>query len=130
MSDREIGLREARKELGDLARAAHYSGQITTLTDNGKPIARIVPIEEPAMTSSDSVRIASASEWADALDAEMKHTGQDVGTLIRVGYANGQVCGIILDPEHSDADDERGVIASAQGWVVEYDAQSGYWTAR
>jgi len=73
---------------------------------------------------------ASASEWADALDAEMKRTGQDAGTLISFGYSNGQILDVALDPEHADADDEGGVIASTSGWVVRYDAQSGYWTAR
>lgn len=43
-----IGIEDARKRLGDLATAAQY-GQSTTLTRNGRPIARIVPIEENAM---------------------------------------------------------------------------------
>lgn len=74
--------------------------------------------------------ISSAEEWADAIDKEMKRTGQDPGTLISLGYANGQICGIVLDPQHPDADDERAVIASTSGWVVGYDPQSRYWTAR
>lgn len=74
--------------------------------------------------------ISSAEEWADALDEEMERTGQDAGTLISHGYASGQICGVELDPQHPDVDDERAVIASTCGWVVGYDHQSHYWTAR
>jgi prevent-host-death family protein len=125
MSSREIGLREARAQLGELVTAAQY-GHTTIITRNGKPIARIAPLEDamPATTTP-----TDATEWADALDAEMSHTGQSAGDLISHGYANGQIAGIELDPEHPDADDERGVIASTSGWVVRYDAQTKYWTA-
>ncbi|RNF81162.1 hypothetical protein [Streptomyces botrytidirepellens] len=74
-------------------------------------------------------KIASASEWAEALDAHQKETAQDVGTIISFGYADGQVLGVILDPNHPDADDERAVIASEEGWVVRYVPQSGWWEA-
>lgn len=73
--------------------------------------------------------ITTAVEWADALDAEMSRTGQSAGDLISHGYADGQVLGVVLDPEHEAADDERGVIVSSFGWVVRYMAQSGCWSA-
>jgi hypothetical protein len=71
----------------------------------------------------------TATEWADALDAEMSRTGQSAGDLISQGYAKGHILGVVLEPEHPEADDERAVIVSEQGWVVRYNAQAGYWTA-
>jgi hypothetical protein len=71
----------------------------------------------------------SAEEWSDRLDALMAATGQDAGTVISWGYADGTLCWVSLDPEHRDADDDRCVIASGP-WTVGYDRQSGYWTAR
>lgn len=71
----------------------------------------------------------SADEWTNRLDALKASTGQDAGTLISWGYADGNLCWVPLDPEHPDADDERGIVASAD-WVVGYDRESEYWTAR
>lgn len=48
MSSKEIGLREARAKLGDLVTAAMY-GQTTIITRNGRPAARIAPLEETSM---------------------------------------------------------------------------------
>ncbi|MEV0646117.1 type II toxin-antitoxin system prevent-host-death family antitoxin [Phytomonospora sp. NPDC050363] len=41
--DKEIGIEEARKTLGDLANQVHYQGGRIILTRKGKPIADIVP---------------------------------------------------------------------------------------
>jgi hypothetical protein len=71
----------------------------------------------------------SAKDWADRLDALMAATGQDAGTIISWAYADDTVCWVPVDPEHPDADDERGIIACGP-WTVGYNAQSGYWTAR
>ncbi|MBB1256474.1 hypothetical protein H3146_24425 [Streptomyces sp. OF3] len=77
------------------------------------------------MTSSPAV--TSASQWADALDLHMKTSKEDAGTLISFGYATGAILGVALDPDHPEADDERGVIASEDGWVIRYVEQSGWW---
>ena len=76
-----------------------------------------------------ATEISSPEEWADALDREMKLTGHDPGTLISLGYASGQICGIELDPQNPEISDERGIIASVNGWVVGYDPQARCWTA-
>lgn len=73
--------------------------------------------------------ITTAQEWADALDAHQQETGDSAGEIISSGYANGQILGVTVDPNHPDADDERAVIASAGGWVVRYVPQSGWWEA-
>ncbi|MEC3994027.1 hypothetical protein VSR01_10900 [Actinacidiphila sp. DG2A-62] len=73
--------------------------------------------------------ITNAQEWADALDAHQKEAGQSVGDIISFGYADGEILGVVLDPNHPDADDERAIVASAQGWVVRYNHSTGWWEA-
>jgi len=45
MIQREIGIEEARKTLGDIVASVRHTGQSVILTKNGKPAARIVPVE-------------------------------------------------------------------------------------
>lgn len=51
MSSNEMTIEQARAKLGDLVIKA-MRGQTTTLTRYGKPVARIVPIQEPAVQST------------------------------------------------------------------------------
>lgn len=44
MSENEIGLREARTQLGELVNRAEYAGQITYLMRHGRRVAAIVPM--------------------------------------------------------------------------------------
>ncbi|MFH8343115.1 type II toxin-antitoxin system Phd/YefM family antitoxin [Streptomyces sp. AM6-12] len=46
MSEREIGIEDARKILGDLVDEVRYTGAVVTLTRYGKPVARICPVED------------------------------------------------------------------------------------
>lgn len=66
MSENEIGLREARAQLGDIANRAHLAGQITYLMRNGRRIAAIVPInriaEEQTMTATYTAAIGTTSD--------------------------------------------------------------------
>lgn len=71
--------------------------------------------------------ISSAHEWADALDAHQKETGDSAGEIVSTGYADGDILGIALDPNHPAADDERASIASEGGWVIRYVPESGWW---
>jgi hypothetical protein len=73
--------------------------------------------------------IATAQEWADAIDAHQKVTGDSAGDIVSTGYADGEVCGVVLDPNHPQADDDRAVIASDQGWVVRYNHSARWWEA-
>lgn len=43
---KEIGIEEARKTLGDLANEVRYTRTDIVLTRNGKPVARIAPLDE------------------------------------------------------------------------------------
>ncbi|MFI9531062.1 type II toxin-antitoxin system Phd/YefM family antitoxin [Micromonospora rosaria] len=47
MSTRKVGIEDARKRLGDLVTAAQQGADII-LTRNGRPVARLIPYEEPA----------------------------------------------------------------------------------
>ena len=71
--------------------------------------------------------ISTAQEWAAAIDTHMHETGESAGTIMSFGYADGQILDVPLDPNHPQADDERCVIASAQGWVIWYNAPNGWW---
>jgi prevent-host-death family protein len=55
VSENEIGLREARAQLGELVNQAEYAGQTTYITRHGRRVAAIVPInvipQEPPMSS-------------------------------------------------------------------------------
>lgn len=73
----------------------------------------------------------TAGQWADALDEMMRATGRSAGDLISHAYANGQILGVTLNPEHEDADDERAVIVGdgpdGELWVIRYIEQLGHW---
>lgn len=43
MTDREIPLKQAYRDLGKLVKAARYQRKTTTITENGKPAAIIAP---------------------------------------------------------------------------------------
>jgi hypothetical protein len=63
----------------------------------------------------------------------MKRTGRSVGDLISHGYADGQLLGVPLSPEHENADDEGGVVVGdapdGSTWTVRYNQQTGWWEA-
>jgi prevent-host-death family protein len=44
MEPRELGIREARAQLGYLADAAALDGTVTIITRNGRPFAAIMPL--------------------------------------------------------------------------------------
>jgi prevent-host-death family protein len=123
-----VEFHELPKAAQDWAREQGYGtdeSELVYVLDDGEAVPAGFPVfvvEKAAITT--------AAQWADALDAMINRPGQTAGDLIGFGYANGELAGVTLDPEHPDADDERGVVVSDSGWVVGYDAQSGYWRAR
>ena len=65
---KEVGIEQARKTLGDLANEVRFTGNDIVLTRNGKPVARIAPLEE-AMTVGTRVTVPDYSipeDWAHA----------------------------------------------------------------
>lgn len=75
------------------------------------------------------VEITSAETWADALNQHMHETQRSPFDVLSFGYAAGQLLGIVLDAEHPDADDQRAVLVSEDGWVVRYNPQLAHWEA-
>lgn len=81
---RNIGIEDARKQLGPLVDQARTGADIV-LTRHGRPIARIVPIEEPAMpTAAESIatyrRFAIVPTVVDTLGIEDRSPGlMDLG---------------------------------------------------
>jgi prevent-host-death family protein len=61
-SMKSVGIREAKARLSELARAA-AKGEVTMLTDYGKPLATIAPIEQTTAEESAS----DAGEFREAL---------------------------------------------------------------
>jgi antitoxin (DNA-binding transcriptional repressor) of toxin-antitoxin stability system len=68
MSNRheEVGIEEARKNLGPIADRAHNEGTITYLTRYGRPIAAVVPVGSRASAIPDSaIDAAMDAAWPD-----------------------------------------------------------------
>jgi prevent-host-death family protein len=63
-----LSISEARKLLTELVDRAAYQGKEFTITRNGKPMARIVPLEEAASEFQSLVR-ATISDSKDILRA-------------------------------------------------------------
>lgn len=42
---KDVGIEQARKNLGELVNEVRYTHTSITLTRNGKPVARLVPVE-------------------------------------------------------------------------------------
>jgi hypothetical protein len=60
----------------------------------------------------------------------MSRTGLGAGSLISHAYATGQICGIVIDPNNTEADEDRGVLVSKDhGWVIRYFAPNRCWIA-
>lgn len=59
---KSVGIREAKARLSELARAA-ANGDATVLTDYGKPIAMIAPVERATAEG----RASDAGEFREAL---------------------------------------------------------------
>jgi len=66
MSSREVSIEEARKRLGDYVNAALLTGTVTIITRNGRPAARIAPLED-TMTSTSTTRFTSEAAFVEAL---------------------------------------------------------------
>lgn len=54
MCSAEVSIENARKKIGDLANAAHLAGTTTIITRNGRPVARITPLEDTMTTTTTS----------------------------------------------------------------------------
>lgn len=92
----EIGIEEARKNLGDIANRAYYAGQVTYITRRGQRVAAVVPTnrvsQEPAVvltkTLSDGRTATISRHVPDG--TEVRAGGWDV-SIDGQPYTNGDM---------------------------------------
>jgi antitoxin (DNA-binding transcriptional repressor) of toxin-antitoxin stability system len=81
MKTNEIGLREARVQLGPIANRADLAGEITYLTRNGRKIAAIVPVHiaqehvMPRNVISTNAHIDVTDDYADQVREILDNPG-------------------------------------------------------
>lgn len=83
----QYNVAEAKKRLSDLLGQVAYSGETVLITRRGKPMARLVPVEEDPAPS-----LAEASGWLDDddpffddLDLARSHGNAGGGRAIDLG---------------------------------------------
>lgn len=81
MSEHEIGLREARTQIGKLVNAAEYAGQVTYITNHGRRVAAIVPIHHAPREST--MRIVSSTTETAAVD---RAVAEEISDAIEAGH--------------------------------------------
>jgi antitoxin (DNA-binding transcriptional repressor) of toxin-antitoxin stability system len=97
MTTRELGLREAREQLGPIANRANLAGEITYLTRNGKRIAAIVPldrIKETAVTEPTHYTVtidADTARWLTATSGTDRLGGDTGRRYFLVDLGDGRV---------------------------------------
>ena len=62
VSENEIGLREARAQIGEIANRAHLTGQVTYLMRNGRRIAAVVPVNRVAKESTMTITVTDLAQ--------------------------------------------------------------------
>jgi len=133
--------RNARAQFADVIGAAQYGGETVEITKHGRPVARVVPVDEPTSETP-----TLESDLAAAVDAYATDAGLDrdaaIAALLRAGLAASATTTGIADlfPEVDGLDGEAAheVILGDQaelGESVEYDydgdqAEYGYAKAR
>jgi prevent-host-death family protein len=129
-SEKHIGIEDARKTLGDLVTAARY-GHTTVITRNGKPAARIVPIEEPAMPehftawlTTDPTCMEQDQTCADVLVLADELDGEDPGnpdhwTSTTDEHFKAMTTVDAVDGDHADAKREANELLEDAGWKLD-----------
>lgn len=147
MTDREMGIREARPDLGDLVMAAKMNGAVTYLTRYGDRWAAIVPLDRvtpdveettytrtvadddaaPVLLGSlagarPAPRGADGDTWTEQLRMEVRRYADHTVEAWATVWTDGQETSprhIEYTTEHQDAD--------AEDWIAEY-LENGGWT--
>jgi prevent-host-death family protein len=114
MSSENVGIEDARKHLGDYVNAALVAGTTTIITRNGRPVARIAPLELDLHGRHGIVAEADARDERDEL------VGRYIwGELLLRGEARRE-----SDPNDIRTFRRRG----PDEVVVDADDLSGVWT--
>ncbi len=53
MKEQTLSVTEAARGFSDLVNRVRYRGESATLTKNGRPVARLVPVESPLITGAE-----------------------------------------------------------------------------
>lgn len=126
----DIGIEQARKNLGDLANRAQLAGDIAYLTRNGKRIAAIVPLErvmpvtETSTETSTYERIGRDAEgqWTDTITITV-HTYSDGSVEVSRVYAtDGETT---AEDEFSDDTTANGALSELRRYTAELE-NDGY----
>lgn len=131
----EVGLREARSVIGDLAAAAEHGDRVTYLTRHGKPVAAVVPAD--AARSGSAMRREAERAALDQRQTEGLHAAQldwlrrqfevPLQAALRIADA---LEGVDLDNvTRTTLDREVATVRGFQGLGAQRDASSGPVTA-
>lgn len=53
MKDQTLSVTEAARGFSDLVNRVRYRGESATLTKNGRPVARLIPVDSPPITGAE-----------------------------------------------------------------------------
>lgn len=91
VSENEIGLREARAQLGELVNQAQYNGVATYITRHGHRVAAIVPIPQEQSMTAKGIRLTldesskdSGWNWAEAATEQWIDAAEKAGLEVSV----------------------------------------------
>jgi len=68
MTKKAVGVAEAKQHLSDLLGRVAYGGETIVITRRGKPVARLVPVDE----AESAVHLADAKGWLSGEDEFFK----------------------------------------------------------
>lgn len=93
MTNREIPLRQAYRQLGKLVKAAAYGGESAIITERGRPAAMLTPVPEHILVSGIWVDVADSDGWRDRAVTAWIEAAADEGWGFTVGseYVDGDV---------------------------------------
>jgi prevent-host-death family protein len=74
-----LTIAEAARNLEEVVNRAHYRHEVTTLVENGRPVARVVPADGAMKTGKEIAAWMASSSWprlgpdeADAFEADLR----------------------------------------------------------
>lgn len=104
VSEREIGLREARAQLGDLVAKAQYNRKSTIITRNGRPAAMITPVPQHIALRDLIIDFVDQGDWREqAINKWIEAAAEDgYGFIVLATYDEGDVIAVVARDDWSD----------------------------
>ncbi len=69
MKERTLTVTEASRGFSDLVNRVLYRGESATLTKNGKPVARVVPVNPPPITGAELAKLWKPGKYLTQKEA-------------------------------------------------------------